>query len=355
MSDAPQSGLQFLNHVATPQRMTAKSVAPHMKKAGTRLAPNAHMRCLALTAAAVLLVTMAPTDAAAQHKSLASFTSGIDLVTLDVTVTGPNGRLVCGLTPSDFAIFDDRLPQHLAVFAGDDQTPVAAVVLIDRSSSMYGPKLHGAQEAAAGFIRSLRPGDLVEVMAFNQRVDRLFPLGPDLTAAEGVLSDITADGQTALFEAVLIAARDLQAARRQNPSEHREAILVVSDGEDTISRLPFEDVLDEVRRSGVIVYGVSLRTGAREKTLPPLHEMTQLAYDTGGRAMAVRDLAGLVRVYDDIGAELRQMYRLAYSPAAVPRDGRWHSIVVRVLSENARARARAGYYAPRPSRQGELP
>lgn len=313
------------------------------------------MRYLTRTWVAVLLVTMVAAAAAAQKNSGTPFRSGVDLVTLDVTVTDGTGRLLPGLTSSDFVIFEDRVPQHLALFGADNQTPVAAVVLIDRSSSMNGPKLTRALEAAARFIRSLRPGDLVEVMAFNQRAERLIPLGSDRAAAERALSGVAATGQTALFEAALIAVRDLQAARRGKASEYREAIIVLSDGEDTSSRLPFEDVLDEVRRSGVIVYAVSLRTDEREKPLPPLHEISQLANDTGGRTTAVRDLAGLARVYEDIGIELRQMYRLGYSPAAAAQDGRWHALSVRVLIADARTRTRAGYYAPRRHKAGELP
>ncbi len=147
----------------------------------------------------------------------------------------------------------------------------------------------------------------------------------------------------------------MQAARRGKRPDYREAIVVLSDGEDTSSRLPFEDVLDEVRRSGVIVYSVSLRTDEREKPLQPLHEISQLANDTGGRTTAVRDLAALARVYEDIGIELRQMYRLGYSSAADAQDGRWHSLADRVVTSDARTRTRAGYYAPRQNALGGLP
>jgi VWFA-related protein len=103
---------------------------------------------------------------------------------------------------------------------------------------------------------------------------------------------------------------------------------------------------EEVQRVGVLIYGISLRTDEQDQALPPLREFAQLARNSGGRAIAVRDLTTLDDVYAGIAAELRHMYRLAYVPATPTHDGRWRSVAVRVLEREARVRTRAGYYAP---------
>lgn len=291
----------------------------------------------------------------AQEPSAPRFRSGIDLVALDVCVTDREGRAVASLNATDFLVFEDRVPQRLTFFSAEGEIPLTAVVLIDRSSSMRGSKLERAKAAAVTFLRQLRSEDVSEVMAFNQHAERVVPFGTATDAAVGLVDGIEADGQTALFESLLVAVRDLRARRRADGTPHREALVVLSDGEDTASHLVFEDVLEDVQRAGVIVYGVSLRTDERDRRLPPLREFAQLAHDSGGRATAVRDVTMLDAVYADIAAELRHMYRLAYVPAA-PGDGRWRPVTVRVLNPDARIRTRTGYYSSRPlSRPGGRP
>ena len=282
----------------------------------------------------------------AQDPSAPRFRSGIDLVALDVCVTDREGRPLSSLDATDFLVLEDRVPQRLTFFSAEGAIPLTAVVLIDRSSSMHGPKLERAKAAAVTFLQHLRSEDTAEVIAFNQHAERVVPFGTALAAAAGLVNAIEADGQTAMFESLLVAVRDLQARRRADGAPHREALVVLSDGEDTASHLVFEDVLEDVQRAGVIMYGVSLRTDERDRALPPLREFAQLARDSGGRATAVRDVTILDAVYADIAAELRRMYRLAYVPAA-PGDGRWRPVTVRVLNPDARVRTRTGYYSSR--------
>ena len=291
----------------------------------------------------------------AQQRSLESsprFRTGVDVVVVDVCVKGRNGQFLPGLSADDFLILDGNTPQRVAFFSAEERVPLAVVLLIDRSASMSGPKLERAKEAAAAFLRTLRPDDLVEVIAFNDHTSRLFSLWP-LWKVEGdvmsqAISDLSARGRTGLYEAVTVGLNDLAHAQRDATEDYRAAIVVLSDGEDTSSIIGFDDVLEDVRRRGVLVYGISVRTGEDGKWLAPLRELAQFAYDSGGQAIAVRTLASLVPIYEEIGTELRHLYRLGYVPSPMSQDGRWHSISVRVPGKDVRVRARSGYYAPRP-------
>ena len=125
-------------------------------------------------------------------------------------------------------------------------------------------------------------------------------------------------------------------------------LILLSDGEDTRSLLPFDDVLEGVRRSGVLVYTISVRTDDHGQIVAPRWQMARLANDTGGRAVAVRDPAGLTQIYQDIGVELLYLYRVGYVPSTPVRDGSWRAVSVRVPTKDLLIRTRSGYYAPRP-------
>lgn len=299
--------------------------------------------------AATLVLGLSFLTVARSPEALASprFKSGVDLVALDVCVKGGDGRFIKGLTAGDFLIVENNVPQKIAFFSADERVPLAVALLVDSSSSMYGEKLDQAKLAAMAFIRTLRPADLVEVVAFSRRAVRLFPLAPPGSAAEAAISAVRASGTTGLFEATLVALRDLEHAQRDAATEYRNAIVILSDGEDTSSLVAFDDVLEDVRRSGVLVYGLTVRTDERGRSLGPLREIAQLAFDSGGQAVAVENLDSLVPTYQEIGTDLRHLYRFAYVPSPIARDGRWHSVSVRVPGTDARVRTRSGYYAPR--------
>ena len=275
------------------------------------------------------------------------FRAGVDLVALDVCVKDRDGRLIPGLAPEDFLVLEDGSPQQVTFFIPSGRVPLATVLLIDRSSSMYGSKLARAREAATTFVRSLSPGDLVGVVAFNERADRVVALSPDHHAAARAVAGMDgASGSTGLYEAVLLALSDLRRLREHAAREYRYAVIILSDGEDTTGRLAFDEVVRAVRRSDVIVYGVSVRSEERDRWVGAGYVLIQLAMDTGGRAVSAQGPASLAPIFEEISAELRHMYRLAYGPANETRDGRWREISVRVAPPDAQVRSRRGYYAP---------
>jgi VWFA-related protein len=157
-----------------------------------------------------------------------------------------------------------------------------------------------------------------------------------------------------------VAVRELARGRHASGALRRQAIVVLSDGDDNRSRVVgFEDVLDAARRSAVTIFSVMpAPAGAPPPSMlgpPPttLFEMRQLAEETGGRAFSPSAAAELARVYEDIAGELAQQYWLAYAPPPPAREG-FRRVAVRVETRpGLRARTRAGYYAaPVPARRG---
>lgn len=275
------------------------------------------------------------------------FIGSVDVVALDVCVKGRDGQLIPELAPNDFLVLENRKPQALEFFLPDTRLPLSVVLLVDRSTSMTGAKLERAKAAATAFLDRLDPTDLVEVMAFNQLADRRYALGADRRLAASAIESVESGGQTGLYEALLAGLRDVQKAQKHDSGARRSVLLVLSDGEDTSSRPSFEQVLEEIRRSGVLVYGISLRTDPSDHDLPPSTELTQLAADSGGRTVAVRDLRELDGVYGEIAAELHQLYRIGYIPSDTRTDGAWRTISIQLADKRLHARTRRGYYAPR--------
>ena len=301
--------------------------------------------------AAVLFVAVIPSLCVAQtattNRPSALFRSRTDLVAVDVSVESHTGEAVPPLTADQFLVFEDNVPQKVTIFSHEGRLPLAVALLVDHSQSMAGDRLERAKAAATRFLRALEPDDLVEILAFNGSSARLYPLGADHAAAEQSIDGISASGSTTLYDALLIGLRDLGHLRTQGWIDYRKAIVVLTDGEDTASHEAFEDVLEDARRSDVAVDAVSLRTDEHDRPLAPAHELAQLAFDTGGQAIAVRRLADLTTIYEAIAADLQHQYRLGYVSSSSSNDGRWRRISVRTTNADLVVRTRAGYYAAR--------
>jgi VWFA-related protein len=284
---------------------------------------------------------------AAAALAQARFQSGVNLVALDVCVKTRDGHSATELKPEDFLVLENDVPQKISLFSADGHVPLAVSLLVDSSQSMLGARLERARAGAAGLIDVLRPDDLVEVMSFNDQVNLRYPLGADHARAKSALDDISARGATALYEAVLVAVHNQEHARQHRSVDYREVIVLLSDGENTTGRVPFDSVLEGARRSGALVYTISLLTDTHDRIAAPSWEMAQLAFDTGGQAVASRDLGSLTRIYQDIAAELLHLYRVGYVPFPLAHDGSWRRLAVRVPTKGVVVRTRSGYYAPR--------
>jgi Ca-activated chloride channel family protein len=310
-------------------------------------------RCLVPPAALVALLLFGADALAQSPRSLGSparepwFTSGVDLVSLDVCVRDASGHFLPNLQPEDFVVLEDGTPQPISFMMPAGTVSLRAVLLIDRSASMDGAKLGRAIEAAGLFASRLRPGDELEILAFNGRAARVHAFGDALEHVPAALASITADGRTSLYDALVVAANDLARARQDALPDMREVIILLSDGEDTASLVGFDEVLPLLRRSGALVYAVSLREGAAGEPLVAGWPLVAIARDTGARVLSVPHLDALPALYAEIDAEVRHLYRIGYVSRDARHDGRWRTLSVRVRSPDAHTRTRAGYYAPR--------
>jgi Ca-activated chloride channel family protein len=276
--------------------------------------------------------------------------SGIDLVSLNVTIM-EGTRYVSDLEESDFEVFEDGAKQSITFFSRVQQ-PIALAILLDTSASMN-ERLSTAQEAAIGFARRLRKEDVIEVIDFDSQVRILQSFTNDVAALEKAIRGTDVNGSTSLYNAIYISLKELKKAKASSAEEiRRQAIVVLSDGDDTSSLVPYEEVLDLAKRSETAIYAIGLRpVGAyRSEFKEAEFVLKQLSQETGGRAYFVTSVSELPKIYEQISEELANQYSLAYSSRNPLRNGAWRRIVVRVSRPGVTARTRQGYYGPESTR-----
>jgi Ca-activated chloride channel family protein len=275
------------------------------------------------------------------------FRGGVELVSLNVTVTDPSGKYVIDLTEPDFEVYEDGARQSLTFFSRTQQ-PISLALLLDTSASME-ERMGIAQEAAIGFARQLHKDDQAEVIDFDSQVRVLSPFTNDSASLEKAIRTTTANGSTSLYNALYIALKELKKTRVSTTSDiRRQAIVLLSDGDDTSSLIEFDQVLDLAKRSETVIYSIGLRQGeiAKREFKEAEFVLKQLSSETGGRAYFPTDARELAKIYQSIWDELSSQYALAYSSSNPKRDGAWRRIQVRALKPGLTARTKLGYYGP---------
>ena len=269
-----------------------------------------------------------------------SFRARVDVVQVTVSVTDGGGRLITGLTKSDFEVFEDGREQDVTQFT-DARVPVSLGVLLDASDSMRGQPIVDARAAVARFVGELLlDEDEAMVATFNHRPRLAASWTHPPSALRHALADLKPSGGTAIYDALAGTATLFD-----QRSHVRAAMVVISDGADTASDRSLLQALEEIRRSDALVYAIAIDSpDARESTRvnpEALREITGLA---GGYTEVVHTAADLGPATARIADELNKQYTLGYSSSRPP-DGTWRAIRVRVRNNQYVARARRGYYA----------
>jgi len=273
------------------------------------------------------------------------FRTSTELVSVYTTVQERNGRLVPDLRQEDFSITDEGREQRITVFS-NDVSPFSAVVLLDRSGSMM-QHLGVIREAAAAFVDQMMPVDRARIGSIGTRIV-IAP--PEFTSSHDALRDVLTQplfgGSSPVWLSIdqSITALYEQAGRR--------VILLLSDGDDEPSdnhpHTPFKGLLERVKRSGVMVYAVGFGStetkDGRPKAIPPKPQLHQLAAVSGGGYFELSDTADLKGLFTRVADELHRQYWLGFEPQK--RDGKLHSIQVKVKRPGMIARARQSYLAP---------
>jgi Ca-activated chloride channel family protein len=351
---------------------------------------------LALTAAAAVALLSADRNVEAQQQDGFRFKSGVELINVNVTVTDRSGRFVSNLRQDDFLVYEDDKPIEVSHFSAE-RVPVSLGLVLDSSGSMVGEKWESALNAIDSFLTALPdPNDEFFMYRFSADPDLVHEWTTDRNRISRALGRVRPNGGTAMYDAVAEAVPMAQAGQNR-----KKALVLISDGNDTNSRLHVSDLKQMIRETEVLIYAVGI-DGQGESTIysgrpsPPVMRpppaptpfpvpgrrggipfpipgwpgsggsgrpggggigaragaddrvnvvaLREITDDSGGRTEIVRDARDLDPATASIADELSKQYYLGY-PSPGYRDGRWHTIRVELKNPSYKVRARKGYIA----------
>ena len=296
----------------------------------------------------IAVVFVALPSSAVRGQQEPMFRSGTELVDLYVTVTDDDGRLVPSLLREDFSIFDDRQPQEIALFENSVR-PITVIVMLDTSISTTNVMdliLGGAEQ----FLIRMLPDDRARVGAFNSKI-QIEPaeFTGDRDALIDELDGLDYGNDTLLYDAIAATLDALQGI------QGRRVILVLTDGEDYGSRTGRKDVLARAVAEDVMIYTIGLEVeyfnGQRHVRTRPDRGLRTLAEETGGGYFELRETDELGPTFTRVAKELHSQYVLGFSPTI--RDGKTHTLEVRLRGRGMKARARRSYVAPSDAKPSE--
>ena len=299
-----------------------------------------------------------------------------DEVLLNITVMDPYGRQATDLSKNDFIVAEDGQRQDIASFQ-ISSVPVNVVMMLDASGSVAGA-ISSLREAAMNFLNQLGPEDKVSVMEFHSDVELLQDWTSKADDVRHALSwrfkpgmvrtseGHTQYGLTALYDAIYSAA-DEQLGKVTG----RKAIILLTDGDDTSSKVSYQQALDSTIRSGAVVYVASKAqqfiaeikgayggkmgqvfgtSGRAQQMIAEFQEaeriMTDLCTRTGGAIYSPLHDEEMKSVYAQVARELKNQYIVTYVPKNDQRDGRLRHVKVFLTRAGYNARTRDSYYGP---------
>lgn len=265
-----------------------------------------------------------------------------DLITLNISVTGAEGRAIPGLGKDVFTVYDDKVPQEVTFFS-DEDAPASVAVIFDTSGSMSEGRIERAREALARFIQTSHEKDEFFLIDFNTSAHLLLDRTRDAGAVLDKFTYVRPRGNTALYDAAYLGIEKVLRG-----AHIRRAILLISDGEDNNSRYTFKELRRRLQESGVVVYSIGIGVSYLPRATGA-ETLKKLASVSGGKAFFPDGAAEMSEVFERIALELRHQYSVGFRPSNFAADGRWHRLKVKVQPPSGTprlfVRSREGYYA----------
>jgi Ca-activated chloride channel family protein len=271
-----------------------------------------------------------------------SFKTQVDIVTLDAAVLDGKGQFIPGIPPQAFRVLEDNVPQKIQkVDLG--QAPLTIALLVEFSGKfqrLYGPTWFQTLQLAWGFASTLKPDDYMAVIAYDIKPEILSDFTTNRAQTQEALHRLTIPAwqEANLFDALT------DTADRMSGIEGRKAILVLTSGIDTFSKITFDKARKMLQEAGVPIYAISLMQFTRtvnDGRMGPIQNMDFLQGDnelrtfskeTGGRAFFPRFQGENPGIFQDIQQALRNEYVITYSPSNKAHDGGFRKLKVDLVN-----------------------
>jgi VWFA-related protein len=258
--------------------------------------------------------------------------------TLELTAVDESRRAL-DVTREDLVVVEDGVPQTVEAFS-EATSPVSIVLALDESGSMR-RSAEGVKAAARSFVDALRKEDRLAVLRFSDKAELAHDLTQFRSDAMKAIDEYTSHGGTALWDAVH------ESNGRLRTAQGRRVVVVMTDGRDENatssgpgSATKYDDLVEELRTTGALVYAIGLGTNVDRDRLQAL------ASGTGGEAYFPETVEALSAEYARIVENLRRQYVIGYTSTNSRRDGAWRSVSVTSRRPGVRIASRGGYFAP---------
>lgn len=260
----------------------------------------------------------------------------VNLVELPISVTDSAGVPVTDLKQESFTIFENGKPQRISSFHFASNLPISVGVLLDHSGSME-KRIKDAREAAIQFFRNIiRPADRAFFAGFAFDSRNIAPFVSDISLIEAqVTNSPEAAGGTALYDAIITGLYRFRSV------QGRKALIIITDGEDTSSRLAYEDMLTYARAARVPLYFIGIGLGFAD--ISGTSKMKGLATETGGVVYLIKDVKLLEEAYRRLESDLRSQYLVSYHTESSRKDQKYRTVEVKVDRADARVRTIRGF------------
>jgi VWFA-related protein len=265
----------------------------------------------------------------------------VSLVNLIFSAVDNKNRFVPELKADDFMVFEDHQPQKIEYFSDlskEKSVPLTIALLIDTSGSVKDKLAYEKITAEEFFRKILRKGrDLALIIQFDSEVNLVHDFTDDVGRLIGALDSLEAGNSTALYDAIYLAVEE-----KLGPETGRKVIVVITDGEDTSSKVRKEAATEAAQKKDVIIYGIGVRGdfGANFGVLK------KFAEETGGSFFSPKaKLEEMRAAFRAINDELQGQYSLAYISTNKRRDGSFRTVELKSKLSGIRVRTRKGYYA----------
>jgi len=280
------------------------------------------------------------------------------LMRVNASVTDYHGRAIAGMQLSDFAVYEDGAERKI-VNVTPTTEPFNLVLLLDVSGSVE-ERIDFIRKAARDFLNTASPQDRISIISFREDIQVISGFSTDRSMLSKKLDDIDAGGATALYDALGYILSDTLKPLRGD----RTAIVILSDGDDNKSFVPFPAIIEATSESGALIYPLYVPSGLIPESSVPQPSITvdplrtryltittraaeegqKLATASGGVFYSIKRLEDLQKAYDDVVAQLRTAYTITYASNA---DGTGHRrIRVRANREGASVRLSPAVSAP---------
>ncbi len=330
----------YVNHLAGqeqgPNKGVGETVARPRKKGADPTAPDSDLPKIPSR--------LNPKDKAQLPEGGANFKSDVQVVSVEVAVISSKGQFIPGIPRGNFRILEDNVPQKVSGFAmGEAPMTVALVIEFSNKFQRYWSEAwYQTLQASYGFISTLKKDDYVAVIAYDMRSEILSDFTTDRTKTQEAMQRlrIAAFSEANMFDAVV------DTAERMKAIEGRKAIVLISSGIDTFSKLTFDKTRKALQDAAVPIYAIGLMQALRDyydarggmgaiarlDFLQADNQMRTFSKETGGQSFFPKFYGEFPSIYGAIHQSLRNQYSLTYSPENQARDGKFRKIKVELVN-----------------------